>query len=107
MRSRTLLASHTKGRWISGMAISPDLTQLSSVSIRCWLTEYFCADIAYIPIFALDSKNDFHDYPQAANPNRTRFCFLYACSPHPQTDSSGTPRTHHFAPFAGSFPHHI
>ncbi|HGN2247967.1 TPA: hypothetical protein ACKRZL_001637, partial [Pseudomonas aeruginosa] len=50
---------------------SAPTTQLSRVSIRCWLTEYFCADIAYIPIFALDSKNDFHDYLQAANPNRT------------------------------------
>ena len=41
IRSRTLVASHTNGRCISGMAISPELTQARMVSIRCWFTEYF------------------------------------------------------------------
>jgi len=38
-RLRTLVASQTKGRWISGMAISPDFTQLRSVSTGCGVTE--------------------------------------------------------------------
>ena len=33
-----------------GMAISPDLTQLSRVSIRCWLTEYFCEEMVLIVV---------------------------------------------------------
>jgi hypothetical protein len=44
-RFRTLVASQTKGRWISGMAISPDLTQVRMVSTGCGVTEYLCVDI--------------------------------------------------------------
>ena len=36
---RTLVGSQTKGRWISGMAISPDFTQASTVSMGCGVTE--------------------------------------------------------------------
>ena len=40
-------ASQTKGRCISGIAISPDFTQDKIVSMGCWLTLYFwvCIEI--------------------------------------------------------------
>jgi hypothetical protein len=38
-RFRTLVASQTKGRGISKMPISPDLTQVRSVPMGCGVTE--------------------------------------------------------------------
>jgi hypothetical protein len=49
IRSLTLVAFHTKGLLISGIAISPLRTQENRLEIRSWLTEYFCI-IVYLDV---------------------------------------------------------
>ena len=53
IRSRTLDASHTKGRWISGIAISPDLIELIMLSTEVLFTSN-CAMCGPLSVYTLE-----------------------------------------------------
>ena len=62
MKSRTLIRFHTKGLWISGIAISPDLTQSTTFPPCTGLLDisaFISPSLLYTPT---DFQNCFHFY---------------------------------------------